>query len=172
MADYIQTAIQDLHKKSSALHNGHSLQYDFTSSSPIILNCQAKQVIVKDGKVLGILTAQNLFIESKCIAISFPSYIAIKQLFAENKDEIFDKEFVKRVRDLDKTTSVIEVHFGVAENVDRQNRQVVFPLGSEFAAKGIFFISNITRAVSPEGGTFTFGWNTCICTGYDKSCKK
>ncbi|MFZ0326531.1 MAG: hypothetical protein WAL66_04430 [Nitrososphaeraceae archaeon] len=162
MADYIQTAIQDLHKKSSALHNGHSLQYDFTSSSPIILNCQAKQVIVKDGKVLGILTAQNLFIESKCIAITFPSYIAIKQLFAENKD-------VKRVRDLDKTTSVIEVHFGVAENVDRQNRQVVFPLGSEFAAKGIFFISNITRAVSPEGGTFTFGWNTCICTGYDKS---
>lgn len=27
----------------------------------------------------------------------------------------------------------------------------VFPLGSEFTANGIFFISNITRAVSPGG---------------------
>jgi hypothetical protein len=51
-------------------------------------------------------------------SFSFPSCIAISQLFAE-KDEIFDKEFVKMVSDLDKTTSEIEFYFRVAENVDK-----------------------------------------------------
>jgi hypothetical protein len=52
-------------------------------------------------------------------SFSFPSCIAISQLFAEKKDEIFDKEFVKMVNDLDKTTSEIEFYFRVAENVDK-----------------------------------------------------
>jgi protoporphyrinogen oxidase len=53
------------------------------------------------------------------------------------------------VNKLNVTTSVAEVHFALSKKIDE--RQVVFPVGNDFTAIGIFFISNITRAVSPEG---------------------
>ena len=50
---------------------------------------------------------------------------------------------------MNKTTSVVEVHFALNSKID--NRQVVFPVGDHYATKGIFFISNITPSVSPPG---------------------
>ena len=50
---------------------------------------------------------------------------------------------------LNKTTSVVEVHFALDSQID--TRQVVFPVGSDYVTKGIFFISNITPSVSPSG---------------------
>jgi hypothetical protein len=47
---------------------------------------------------------------------------------------------------LNKTTSVTEVHFGLSEKIDK--RQIIFPVGGRFTAKGIFFISNITHTVT------------------------
>jgi hypothetical protein len=42
------------------------------------------------------------------------------------------------------------VHFALSQRIEKQ-RQVVFPIGDHFTAKGIFFISNITESVSPRG---------------------
>ncbi len=50
---------------------------------------------------------------------------------------------------MNKTTSVVEVHFALSKRIDE--RQVVFPVGNQFTAKGIFFVSNITQSVSPIG---------------------
>jgi len=73
--------------------------------------------------------------------------MTINQLF---DSKVFDKEFILQVTRLNKTTSVIEVHFALSKKIEEQ-WQVVFPVGSQFSAKGIFFISNISSKVSPEG---------------------
>ena len=57
--------------------------------------------------------------------------------------------FINKVNRLNKTTSVVEVHFALSKRIDE--RQVVFPVGNQFTAKGIFFVSNITQSVSPIG---------------------
>ena len=62
---------------------------------------------------------------------------------------IFDKKFIDKTNKLNKTTSVVEVHFALSKQID--SRQVVFPVGKDYASKGIFFISNITPSVSPTG---------------------
>ena len=84
--------------------------------------------------------------ETDCVIVSYPAYHAINQLF---DDGIFDNEFIQKINRLDKTTSVVEVHFALSKQID--SRQVVFPVGKDYASKGIFFISNITPSVSPSG---------------------
>ena len=116
------------------------------NNSSINLGVSIKKVLVKDSKVSGVLLSDGTTIKSDCVIISYPAYHAINQLFDEG---VFDEEFVKHVNRLDKTTSVVEVHFALSKKLD--DRQVVFPVGDNYTSKGIFFISNITPSVSPHG---------------------
>ena len=110
------------------------------------LNFPIKKVVVEEGKVKGIITKDDKFIATNCVVITFPAYLAVNQLFDEG---VFDKDFLAKVNRLNKTTSVVEVHFCLSKKID--SRQVVFPVGKNYTAKGVFFISNITSAVSPKG---------------------
>ncbi len=115
------------------------------TNSKIILRSAIRKVQVENGQVTGIVTSDERLIESNCVIISYPAYLAINELF---DDGIFDRTFVE-VNRLNKTTSVVEVHFALSRKIDQ--RQVVFPVGDKFTAKGIFFISNISESVSPTG---------------------
>ena len=123
MADYIRDAKSDIH-----------------------LGKSIKKISISDGKVNGVILNDETFMETDCVIVSYPAYHAINQLF---DDGIFDNEFIKKINRLDKTTSVVEVHFALSKQID--SRQVVFPVGKDYASKGIFFISNITPSVSPSG---------------------
>jgi phytoene dehydrogenase-like protein len=112
----------------------------------IELNNSIKKIVVENCKVKGIITKDDEFVASNCVVVSHPAYLAINQLF--DKD-VFEKSFVDKVNRLNKTTSVVEVHFCLSKQID--TRQVVFPVGKDIAAKGIFFITNITSSVSPPG---------------------
>jgi len=116
------------------------------TNSKVILNSPVKKIQVKNGQISGIVTSDERLIECNCVIISHPAYMAINELF---DDGIFDRQFVDKVNRLNKTTSVVEVHFALSKKIDQ--RQVVFPVGDQFTAKGIFFISNITESVSPTG---------------------
>ena len=116
------------------------------NSSSVNLGVAVKKILVKDSKVTGVLLSDGNTIESDCVIISYPAYHAINQLFDEG---IFDDDFVKHTNRLNKTTSVVEVHFALSKQLD--TRQVVFPVGENYTSKGIFFISNITPSVSPKG---------------------
>ena len=110
------------------------------------LNTLIKKIVVEDGKVKGVILSDNKFLETNCVVITYPAYLAINQLFDEG---VISKNFIEKINRLNKTTSVVEVHFCLTEKID--SRQIVFPVGSGIAAKGIFFISNITSPVSPKG---------------------
>ena len=111
-----------------------------------VLNSCIKRILVENGKIRGLLTLDEQFIECNCVIVSYPAYQAINQLFESG---IFDMRFINKVNRLNKTTSVVEVHFALSKRIDE--RQVVFPVGNQFTAKGIFFVSNITQSVSPIG---------------------
>lgn len=119
------------------------------SGSKIILNEPVKKIIVKNGRVEGI--EKNIdsssIIKCDCIIISSPAYLAIHELL--DKD-ILDNNFINYVNRLNKSTSVVETHYGLSENIEKQ-RQIVFPTSLSSTTKGIFFISNITESVSPKG---------------------
>ena len=116
------------------------------NSSSVNLGVTVKKILVEDAKVTGVLLSDGNTIESDCVIISYPAYHAINQLFDEG---IFDDDFVKHTNRLNKTTSVVEVHFALSKQLD--TRQVVFPVGDNYVSKGIFFITNITPSVSPKG---------------------
>ena len=116
------------------------------NSSSVNLGVTVKKILVEDAKVTGVLLSDGNTIESDCVIISYPAYHAINQLFDEG---VFDDNFVKHTNRLNKTTSVVEVHFALTKQLD--TRQVVFPVGENYTSKGIFFISNITPSVSPKG---------------------
>ncbi|MDX1373722.1 MAG: hypothetical protein R3321_14710 [Nitrososphaeraceae archaeon] len=80
--------------------------------------------------------------------VSSPAYLATRDLFDRN---ILDKSFIKNVNRLNKSTSVIETHYGLSKNIEKKQRQIVFPTSLSSTVKGIFFMSNITRSVSPKG---------------------
>ena len=114
--------------------------------SKVNLGHSIKKVIVQNKKVTGIELSDGKTVETDCVIISYPAYHAINQLFEPG---IFDDDFIKKTNRLNKTTSVVEVHFALSKALD--DRQVVFPVGDNYVSKGIFFISNITPSVSPEG---------------------
>jgi len=120
-------------------------KYIQENGNELKLNSPIKKIIVKKDKVEGIIDNNGEFIEADSVVVSYPAYIAVKQLFEK---DVFDDEFLKNVEKLNKTTSVIETHFCTSEKID--SKQVVFPIG-DYTAKGIFFISNITSKVSPQG---------------------
>lgn len=112
----------------------------------IQLSTPIKKIVVAKGCVKGVLTTSDEFCPCNCVVVSNPAYLAINQFFDEG---VFDKTFIDSVNRLNKTTSVVEVHFCLSKRVD--TRQVVFPVGDGYTAKGIFFISNISPSVSPAG---------------------
>ncbi len=116
------------------------------TKSGVHLEKSIKKILISDGKVNGIILNDDTLMETNCVIVSYPAYHAINQLF---DDGIFDNEFIKKINRLDKTTSVVEVHFALSKKID--SRQIVFPVGKDYASKGIFFISNITPSVSPPG---------------------
>ena len=124
----------------------HVLQdYVVRNKGEIHLNSPIKRIVVKDSKVEGIITKDEIFHPSKCVVISLPAYQGINKLFDSG---VFDQNFVDNVNRLDKTTAVVEVHFALNKKID--SRQIVFPVGN-FTTKGFFFISNITPSVCPSG---------------------
>ena len=116
------------------------------SGSIVNVNTSIKKVLVKDSVVTGVLLSDDNILESYSVIISYPAYHAINQLFDQG---VFDEEFIQHINRLNKTTSVVEVHFALSKQID--TRQVVFPVGDNYTSKGIFFISNITPSVSPKG---------------------
>ena len=119
-------------------------EYITSKCSELNLNTSIKKIEVKNGKVEGITLTNGEFVPSNCVVVTFPAYLAINQLFDNG---VFDQKFIESTNRLNKTTSVIEVHFALSEKID--SRQVVFPVGKDYVCKGIFFISNITPSVSP-----------------------
>ena len=109
-------------------------------------NQTIKKIVIENSKVTGIITQNGKFLSTNCVVVSYPAYIALKYLFDQN---IFEKNFLDRISRLNKTTSVVEVHFALNSKID--TRQVVFPVGKNYVTKGIFFISNISASVSPPG---------------------
>lgn len=109
------------------------------------LQSPIKKIVIKDKKVHGIIKQNGEFYPTNCVVISHPAYLAINEFF---DDDVFDSKFKAKVNRLNKTTSVIEVHFCLSKQID--TRQVVFPVG-DYTAKGVFFISNIAPSVSPPG---------------------
>ena len=120
--------------------------YITEKKSDVTLGKSVKKISISDGKVTGVVLTDGTNVETNCVVISFPAYHAINQLFDEG---VFDKEFITQTNRLNKTTSVVEVHFALSKQID--SRQVVFPVGKDYVSKGIFFISNITPSVSPSG---------------------
>ncbi|MFB5631662.1 MAG: phytoene desaturase family protein [Nitrosopumilaceae archaeon] len=116
------------------------------NGADVNFNSSIKKIVVEKGKVNGIILSDGRFIEGDCIVITYPAYMAVNQLFDEG---VFSKNLLKKINKLNKTTSVVEVHFCLTERID--TRQIVFPIGKNFTTKGIFFLSNITNSVSPEG---------------------
>ena len=121
-------------------------KYVEENNSQVNLGHSIKKVIVHDKKVTGVELSDGNVIETDCVIISYPAYHAINQLFDPG---VFDDDFIKHTNRLNKTTSVVEVHFALSKQLD--TRQIVFPVGEHYTSKGIFFISNITPSVSPKG---------------------
>ena len=120
-------------------------EYVQENGNQVKLNSSIKKIVIEENKVQGIIDHKGEFVKADSVVVSYPAYIAVKELFEK---DVFDEEFLKSVEKLNKTTSVIETHFCTSEKID--SRQVVFPIG-DYTAKGIFFISNITSKVSPKG---------------------
>lgn len=116
------------------------------NNGEISLNKPIKKILIENSTVTGILTSDGDVIQTDCVIISYPAYLALNELFDKN---VIDNKFIQKINQLNKTTSVIEVHFALNSKLD--SRQVVFPVGSNYVTKGIFFISNITSSVSPIG---------------------
>lgn len=120
--------------------------YIIENKCTIETNHSVKKIIIENSKVIGIIENDGTFFKSDCVVVSYPAYIALNQLFDDN---IIDRKFIEKINRLDKKTAVVEVHFALNSKID--SRQVVFPVGDNYTTKGIFFISNITPSVSPDG---------------------
>ncbi len=123
--------------------------YILSKNGKVDTHQSVKKIVIENSKVTGIIVkgiqGSEYFISTNCVVISYPAYDALNQLFDKN---IIDNKFIQKINKLNKTT-VIEVHFALKSKID--SRQVIFPVGEEYATKGIFFISNITPSVSPPG---------------------
>lgn len=104
-----------------------------------------EKIDVAGGRVRGVRLGDGGFAAGSNVVVSHPAYLAVSRLFEPG---VLDRGFLDRVARLNRTTSVVEVHFCTSKRID--SRQIVFPVGG-YAAKGVFFISNIAPAVSPKG---------------------
>ena len=120
--------------------------YVMKCGGKIFTKQRIQKIVIQDSKVEGIITGNGEFHKTNCVVVSYPAYTALKELFDPN---VLEEKFLKKINRLEKTTSVIEVHFALDSKLDE--RHVVFPVGEKYITKGIFFISNITPSVSPSG---------------------
>jgi len=88
--------------------------------------------MIENSVVTGIVVDDD-FIQTDCVIVSYPVYVAINELFGKN---IINEKFIKKINRLDKKTSVVEVHFELNSKLD--SRQIVFHVGAHFTTKGIF----------------------------------
>ncbi|MBS3923638.1 MAG: FAD-dependent oxidoreductase [Nitrosarchaeum sp.] len=116
------------------------------NNGEIILNKSVKKIMIENSTVTGIVTSDDDVVSTNCAIVSYPAYTALNELFDKN---IIDHKFIQKINQLNKTTSVVEVHFALNSKLD--SRQVVFPVGDDYVTKGIFFISNISSSISPLG---------------------
>ena len=125
-------------------------EYILEKNGDIQTKQSVKKIIVENSKVTGVIVRDSSnsdrLVPTNSVVISYPAYTALNQLFDE---DVIDRKFVQKINKLNKTTSVVEVHFALNSQID--TRQVVFPVGDNYVTKGIFFISNITPSVSPKG---------------------
>lgn len=105
----------------------------------------ASRVHISGGRADGVVISDGSTIAADSVIVSYPAYLAVRQLFEPG---VLGADLLKRVARLAKTTSVVEVHFCVSDRID--DKQVVFPVG-DYTAKGVFFITNIAGRVSPPG---------------------
>ena len=61
------------------------------TDSKVVLNSRIKRILVENGKIRGLLTLGEEFIECDCVIVSYPAYQAINQLFESG---IFDIDFL------------------------------------------------------------------------------
>jgi protoporphyrinogen oxidase len=124
--------------------------YILSKNGEVDTHQSVKKIIIENSKVTGVIVkgteGSDQLISTNCVVVSYPAYHALNQLFDKN---IIDDKFIQKINKLNKTTSVVEVHFALKSKID--SRQVVFPVGKGYTTKGIFFISNITPSVSPPG---------------------
>lgn len=135
-------------------------------NNSIYLKRPIKKIIIKNNQVKGFIDAQGNLVTSNCIVISFPAYNAINHLFEKG---VFETNFVKKIEKLNDTTAVVEVHFALSKKLD--NRHVVFPVGTNYTTKGLFFISNMTPKVSPKGEHLIIA-GTPVSSSYVKNPQK
>lgn len=121
----------------------HLSEYIKKNNGQIYLNSPVKKIIVENNLVKGVILQNGETILSDCVIVSNPAYESLRFF----DDDIFPTDFIKKITDLNKTTSVVEVHFALSKKIS--DLQVIFPAGN-YMCKGIFFISNITPSVSPK----------------------
>jgi len=119
--------------------------YITSNGGKIFLGKSVKQVKIQNTKAEGIILEDGTNVNSDCVVVTNPAYLAIKELFEPN---LLDQSLHSMAKRLEKTTSVIEAHFCCSDRLD--TRQLVFPVG-DYMTKGIFFVTNIASAVSPKG---------------------
>lgn len=112
----------------------------------INLATAAGRVVVEGGKARGITLQDGRAVEGSGVVVSCPAYDAVVRLFEPG---VFSDGLLDSVGRLNRTTSVVESHYCLSRRIDA--RQIVFPVGDGYTAKGVFFISNITPSVSPDG---------------------
>ena len=120
-------------------------EYMMNNNSNIILGSTINKIAIKNDQVVGVVTSGGKYYQTDLCIISLPAYDAINNLFDSNT---FDSKYLDIVNKLNKTTSMIEIHFGLSGKID--NKHIVFPVDNKFTVKGIFFISNIAPSVSPS----------------------
>lgn len=121
-------------------------QYVRERGGTVETGVRARRVVLRGGRAAGVEAADGRMIEAKSTVLSMPVYDAARQLFEPGD---LDAGFAERAEELDSATAVVETHYCTSERID--GRQVVFPVGAQRAAKGVFFVSNIAPAVSPPG---------------------
>ena len=121
-------------------------QYVRERGGRIETGARVRRVIVEGGRARGAETSDGQEVRARCTVVSVPAYDAVRDLFRPGD---LSAQVVAKAESLDSTTSVVETHYCTSEKIDE--RQVVFPIGADRAAKGVFFVSNIAPAVSPPG---------------------
>lgn len=111
----------------------------------IRLSSAIRRIHVRDGRVCGVSDAAGDYTEADCVVVSAPAYQAASML----EPGVLDQETLARIKALNETTAVVEVHYATRRRID--TRQIVFPVGDRYTSKGIFFTSNISSALCPAG---------------------
>lgn len=110
----------------------------------ILLSSPIQKIEVRQNSVYGVTDSNGDIIKTNCIIASPPVY-QIPHLLDDN---MLNNSTKRHIDGLKSSTAVIEVHYATNKQID--TRRIVFPVGG-YAAKGIFFTSNISPQLCPAG---------------------